>query len=613
MTWTSTMVLTIAYGRCLGDVKLGELFLAITFVGLIGFPLDGGFNEQLIRDVSQDQSKALRYLTNILCFKIILWGVLYGCIILLSWLLGYSSEVRLLVSICGITLLTSSITSLMSSIHYTFERVMFPVLGNILEKGFNALVGATLLYKGADVQIMAWILLSGSCVSMLWQSFWVLRLVGIPYIFDFPLARKLVKTSIPFILYGALAVIYYRIDTVLLSKMASEEVIGWYGAAYRIFDTLVFLPSLIIGPIMYPIFSKLSEHSEKELKAAVEKATNFLLFFGIPIATGLIVVAPNIVGFLYNRSDFNNSIPAMQYLAPGLLFLYINSVLNSVIISTGREKKIPIMAAIALVFNLGLNLFLLPTYQHVGAALVTTLTELLLGIISLIIIPRSLWPLGSIKVALKALLAALMMGVVVWFMQQYTLLIILPVAGLVYFSAATLIGTIPRDDMKALYAAIRHKTGGSEADGDEDERTHSGTLFLTDVDMQGEQEFLLALGHEMTNPILPAFKSNMTSPVLPAYRVEMTTLLPTYKQHPGTSHLSGIMNQATMRLSDYSRIDEISNQATIRLPNTPLPPRIDEISNQATIRLPNTPLPPRIDEQATLPLIEALRPTKTEN
>src|SRR5204863_536398 len=138
---------------------------------------------------------------------------------------------------------------------------------------------------------------------------WVLFLVGIPHTIDIPLARELLRKSIPFILYGVLGVIYYRLDTVLLSLMASAAVVGWYGAGYRIFDTLVFLPSLVISAVMYPVFSKLSAHSVHELKIAVEKSMNFLLFCGIPIAAGLIVAAPEIIGFLYHRPEFVNSIP----------------------------------------------------------------------------------------------------------------------------------------------------------------------------------------------------------------------------------------------------------------------------------------------------------------
>jgi O-antigen/teichoic acid export membrane protein len=273
------------------------------------------------------------------------------------------------------------------------------------------------------------------------------------------LMRELIHKSIPFLVYGVLGVIYYRVDTVMLSLVASAAVVGWYGAGYRLFDTLVFLPSLVISAIMYPIFSKLSLHSERELKIAIEKSLNFLLFCGIPIAVALVVAAPNIIGFLYHRAEFDQAIPVLQLLAPGLVFLSINSVLGSTIISTKHEKNITIMAAIALVFNVGMNLFLIPRYEHIGAAFVTSLTELLLMGLGLMFVPRALWPSGSLKVGLKALAASLVMAFVIWSTRQMNLFIILSLALVTYIVVAAFFGTIPREDMNALYTSIRNKAG----------------------------------------------------------------------------------------------------------------------------------------------------------
>src|SRR5258707_593130 len=99
VTWTSTLLLTIAYGRFLGDTRFGELYFAITFVLLAGFPLEFGFNPQLTRDVAQEPHKALRYFSNTLLIKGLLWLILYSLILLFCWLLGYSPEERMLIGI----------------------------------------------------------------------------------------------------------------------------------------------------------------------------------------------------------------------------------------------------------------------------------------------------------------------------------------------------------------------------------------------------------------------------------------------------------------------------------------------------------------------------------
>jgi len=458
ITWASTLLLTIAYGRFLGDFKFGELFFALSFVLLVGFPLEFGFNQQLTRDVAQKPELATHYLWNTLLLKGLLWMALYAVMLVFCRQLGYSREQWVLVAICGLTLLSTGMTNAFASLHYAAGRVVFPVVGTILEKGLAALIGFPLLRFGAGVESMAFILLGCSLANSIWQGIWFFRLEGLHLPLDRDLMRELLRSGLPFLAYGVLGVIYYRIDTVLLSLMTTTEVVGWYGAGYRLFDTLIFLPSLVIGAVMYPVFSKLTLTSERELKVAIEKSLNFLLFCVLPIATGLIVIAPAIIGFLYHRAEFLHTIPVLQALAPGLVFLYINSVVSTILISTRQEKKITIMAAAALVFNLGLNLLLIPRYQQIGAAAVTSLTELLLLGIGLAFIPRRLLPIGSLRTGLKALLASLVMALAIYPLGTFNIFLILSVALVVYLVAATLLGAIPREDMRALAHAVRNKS-----------------------------------------------------------------------------------------------------------------------------------------------------------
>src|SRR5215831_6500805 len=81
ITWTSTFLLTLAYGRFLGDTKFGELYFALSFVALIGFPIEFGFNQQLTRDVAQQPERARRYLANTLALKVLFWLMLYDIVL----------------------------------------------------------------------------------------------------------------------------------------------------------------------------------------------------------------------------------------------------------------------------------------------------------------------------------------------------------------------------------------------------------------------------------------------------------------------------------------------------------------------------------------------------
>ncbi len=457
VTWGSTLALTIAYGRFLGDVKFGELYFAITLVTLIGFPLENGFNQQLTRDVSQDSRKAMNRFSNAFVIKGVLWIILYAGLQVAAWALHYDTELRFLIAIAGGTLLFDSIANTFAALHNAFEQVVFPVVGNILEKGLSALAGCILLKLGYGVQVVALVLLGSACATMLWQGFWFLRLRGQRFSLDYGVIRQLLRTSLPFIVYAGLGIIYYRADTVMLSFMTNTATVGVYGAAYRFFETLTFLPNLIIVAIMYPVFSKFSVTSEKKLKMAFEKSTNFLLFCGLPITAMMIVAAPAIIGFLYHRQEFSGAAPTLQALAPGLICLYINTALNAILISLQLEKKTMVMAGIALIFNIGLNLFLIPRYQQVGAALVTSETEFLLLILSICFIPRRLLPLNSLKVGMKALAASVLMAVAILPLRTWNVFLLIPIAGATYLVLSLLFNTIPREDLQSLYMAVRKK------------------------------------------------------------------------------------------------------------------------------------------------------------
>ncbi|MFI5273484.1 MAG: oligosaccharide flippase family protein [Ktedonobacterales bacterium] len=464
VTWTSTLVLTMAYGRFLGDARFGQLYFAITFVALIGFPLEFGFNQQLIRDVAQAPEKATRYLWSTLMLKATLWLALYGTICGAAWLLGYDPRERTVVAICGLTLLFTGIASTFGSLHFAVQRAAYPTFGTIIEKGLGAVIGVLALAHGFGIETMAGILLAAALCNAAWQGSWLFRLAGFGFSVDFAHMRELVVASLPFLAYGVLGVIYYRIDTVLLSFYTNDAVVGWYGAGYRLFDTLCFVPNVVIMVIMYPVFSKFAVTGGANLKLAVEKTMNYLLFVAIPIATGLICAGPALIGFLYHRAEFAHTVPALQALAPGLVFLYANSVVVTVLMSTKQERKVTLMAGGALIFNLAANMVLIPRIEHVGAAIATSATELLLLCLGLSFVPRELIPWRSLAVAGKALVAAVAMAGAIFALDRLTILEILPVAALVYVVLSAVLGTIPREDVRALAIAFRGKAGRSVGD-----------------------------------------------------------------------------------------------------------------------------------------------------
>ena len=100
------------------------------------------------------------------------------------------------------------------------------------------------------------------------------------------------------------------------------------------------------------------------------------------------------------------------------------------------------------------------------------------------------------------------MAGVVWMMRTVNLLLILPVAMAVYFTTAMLLATIPRDDVRALYASIRNKHREAPTNATEED-THQETAeeedaVLDDGDASLAAEFNAPWRLEWTNPNMRA-------------------------------------------------------------------------------------------------------------
>jgi O-antigen/teichoic acid export membrane protein len=454
VTWASTLILAAAYGRFLGAQGFGELYLATTFTALIGFPIEFSFNQQIVRDVAQKPQAAHRYLTMALALKGALWVALYALTILLSYVLRYSAEQRWLIAVCGLMLVSTAISTTLVSIQTASMQIGMAKFGVVMEKGIDCILAVLLLRAGAGVQTVALVLLFGSCIGMGWQVSRVARLIGIRLVWDVEIARTLIRSGVSFLVYGVLGVIYYRIDTVLLSIFASEAVVGVYGAAYRLLDTLMFVPGIVISGVVLPILAKYSADDGNKLRLTVEKSVMAMLLCSLPAAAGLIVVAPNIIGFVYRRSDFAGSEPVLQVLAIGLVALYLNTVLTTTLVSTGQERKLPLMAVAALVFNVALNWVLIPRFAGVGAAWATSLTEILLLGIGAALIDRSLIPVRLWVSAGKITLATLAMALVAHLLDAHTIVVIIPIAAVVYVAAIALLRVLPSEDLLQLRGVL---------------------------------------------------------------------------------------------------------------------------------------------------------------
>jgi O-antigen/teichoic acid export membrane protein len=463
VTWTATLILLASLSRGLGDSGFGTIFLAMSFAVIFSVFVDFGLDQHLVRAVARDNSLAGPYLLNSLALKTGMAVVAYLLIVGIIHVLNYPSDVRQTIMVYTVVLLFNGYSTSLTSVYQGLERMFHSAVGTMIEKVSISAIAVALLMAGFGVVAIASVYVIGSLASVTWKAWHLRRLTTLELRFAYGTMRTLVIGGLPFFLYWSLASVYNRIDGILLSQLTDTAVVGWYAAGYRLFDTLVFLPNIIAASIMFPILSRLSVQSRDDLRRAAGKGLEIILILGIPICTGLFVLADPIIRFIYGGGEFLNGVPALRWLAVALLLLYVNSVMAFLLISLNREKMLSIIAVVAIVVNTGLNLLLIPIYQHVAAAAVTLVTEAMICVYFFTLIPKDVLSTSSLYVGAKAGVAAGLMALVLVLFSGQHLFVLVPLGMVTYGSACLVLRVVARDDVQLFRQAIMSRRSESPA------------------------------------------------------------------------------------------------------------------------------------------------------
>jgi O-antigen/teichoic acid export membrane protein len=120
-----------------------------------------------------------------------------------------------------------------------------------------------------------------------------------------------------------------------------------------------------------------SEHGEiSPVLAAIFTASwRLLLILGIAAAGFLFLLAPILVNLLYGP-NFAPAIVALRLLACTMIPYALNLYLASRLLAARQERKVTYTFALSLVALAGMNAWLIPRWNIVGASLATLIAEM---------------------------------------------------------------------------------------------------------------------------------------------------------------------------------------------------------------------------------------------
>ena len=177
--------------------------------------------------------------------------------------------------------------------------------------------------------------------------------------------------------------IYTMLDTILIEYFHGEIYVGYYSNCVKIVR-LVYTMSTAMTATLYPRISLLiREGKSEEVNALISMATKILIIFSIPASVGLYLVSDSIIIILLGDS-FIPSVGCLRILSVLVVVFSFAYLLGHVILmASSNENRILFATLCGAGINTVLNIILIPSYRHYGAAIASVIAEILVTIMLL--------------------------------------------------------------------------------------------------------------------------------------------------------------------------------------------------------------------------------------
>ena len=419
ITWASTFLLMLFLPRHLGPVEYGKLFLANAVVDIFRIFVAYGGNYVVAKNVAKDRANTGQILVDAAAFRTILAGIGIIALVAFTYAIDYPVDVRNIIFVMGINLFWQGIITPLYAAYQGHEMLQYTSAGAVAERVFVSVVAIAALFMGANTWIIALIIVLGNLANFVVLAVYIKKITTVFPRVDWQEAMSQIKSGIPYFLFAVFSTIYYRIDSLMLSKMSPGEIVGWYGGAFRLFDVLGFFP-YILTIALFPVLSRLWKDSNETHKRTTQKSLEIVIMLGVLIGIGVFTYADKLVGMFYGLKAYEPSVLILQILTCGLLFLYVDMMLATMLMASEKQKQFSIVSLVAIPLKLALNYFLIRHFQSesgnggIGAAIATALTELGIMVAALSITPKGVLHGFRVDVIWKTLLAGAVVVVTIW-------------------------------------------------------------------------------------------------------------------------------------------------------------------------------------------------------
>jgi O-antigen/teichoic acid export membrane protein len=434
--------------RHLGAERFGWYVTAVSFLQFIGILSDFGFTITTSNMLAEPRFEKRSLINTIFTWRFITALLFNGLAPLIILFFPYSREIKLAVAIISLAFFAIALNQVFLGYYQTKLKTYVQTVGDLIGRTtLLILVWLFSRYGIGFLPIMGAVTL-GACgnTAYLW-----LKSNNIGFSLNKEISKALLKKIWPVALAVIFNAFYLYGDRVILPLYAEQTTVGLYGAAYRILDVVTQIAALVMGLMLPLITFSWSRQHQNDFARRSEWAFELVMVLLLPMITGAIALSTPIMNFL-GGEEFIPAAPILRLLIFAAFGISIGMIFGHINLAIGQQKRsLWIYISDAVLSVIGYFIFI-PRYGMYGAAYVTIFSEFYAGLMLLLLAHRYSNFVPRIFILFKIILASAVMGLTIYLLPQFHLLISIMIGALIYTSLVLSLKIIPRKTIQEIFA-----------------------------------------------------------------------------------------------------------------------------------------------------------------
>ena len=381
-------IVSVLVQRHYGPVDMGLLRTASTYALIISILSEMGITRAAVISISRGDEMMLRKVAG----QIVgLRTMCCGVYLVVAWILALASartghlepRVLWLTVAWSFSMVMQAFRRNSEAMFQASERLVYQAG---LFFGYRmVLAAATILVISLDLKIEYLVYATVLCDGLDATISWMVvrrRIVRPLHAWDWGTKLRLLKIGWPFAIQTFAGTLYVLIDTVLLvywcpgTRQEIEGQIGLYGSSYTIVILLTTVPVSLAAALFPQMSRAYHEKNGPRLYSLFTHGISLMAIVAVPLVAFFFMFRYEVIRYILGPA-YLDAIPMLGTVIWALGFIFLSIPCANLLAATDKQHAVNVSAILCGLFNIGLNYWLIPLHRGLGAAISTSITELL--------------------------------------------------------------------------------------------------------------------------------------------------------------------------------------------------------------------------------------------